>query len=149
MNSYWTKMCVNVPAMLPMLAATLILTGCVVERPPRRVYVEQQPQPVYVEQQPPPPVYVQQQPPPPVYVQEPPPNAIVVTEAPPPPRMEVESPMPGPDFIWVQGYWTNDRGAWIWIGGQWQHPPHPGARFEPDRWQPVRGGYVRVQGGWR
>jgi hypothetical protein len=160
MKTNWTKRCVRVAAALPVVASTLILSGCIVEPRPRPVYYQPAPQPVYVQQQPPPqPVYVQQQPPPPGYVAEPPPpgyvaepppGAVVVTDAPPPEEVEVIPAQPDPTFVWVGGFWIQDHGSWVWQRGSWQRPPRPGAHFEPDRWQPARGGgYVRVQGGWR
>jgi hypothetical protein len=151
MKSYWTKRNWKLATIVPVVAGTLSLSGCIVERQ-RPVYYQEQPQPVYVQEQPapPPPTYVQAAPPPPGYVEvDPPPGAVVITEAPPPDRYDPQPPPPGPDFIWVTGFWVRESGTWIWQRGHWDRPPRPGLRYEPDHWQRVRGGYVRVQGGWR
>ena len=48
--------------------------------------------------------------------------------APPPPRVvAVRPPAPGPDFIWVEGYWYPVGGHYRWHEGYWTRPPYPGA----------------------
>ena len=136
MKNYRTKQFVKAAGMGLLLAAVLAAAGCYEERP-RRVYVvEQQPPPVVVEQQPPPTVYY------------PPPGTEVVTVV-PAPQYDPMPPQPGPDYIWIQGSWIRSGGNWVWVRGRWDRAPRPGMRYEPDHWQPVRGGYVHVQGGWR
>jgi len=46
----------------------------------------------------------------------------------PPPYASNIPPCPGPDYTWVDGYWSQDYGRNIWVDGYW------------DR-QPFRGGY--------
>ncbi len=49
---------------------------------------------------------------------------------PPPPRVvRVLPPKPGPDFIWVDGYWYPDGNRYRWHEGYWTRPPYPGARW--------------------
>jgi WXXGXW repeat (2 copies) len=33
-------------------------------------------------------------------------------------------PSPGPDFVWVDGYWSQDRGRNFWVAGYWQRRPY-------------------------
>jgi hypothetical protein len=47
---------------------------------------------------------------------------------------------PGPDYLWVGGYWGWSGGAWVWYHGYWGHRPWHGAMW-------VRGGWYRGPGG--
>jgi hypothetical protein len=58
-------------------------------------------------------------------------GAVVVDS--PPPRARVEVVQARPGYVWVDGYWANRGGRWVWRGGYWQ---------------PERAGYVYVQGRW-
>ena len=33
-------------------------------------------------------------------------------------------PRPGPDYVWVDGYYTHVRGRNFWVAGFWQRRPH-------------------------
>ena len=47
---------------------------------------------------------------------------------PPPPRVvRVLPESPGPEFVWVPGYWNWVGGRWVWVEGHWERPPHPHA----------------------
>jgi hypothetical protein len=49
---------------------------------------------------------------------------------PPPPRVVRVLPRaPGPEFVWVGGYWYVVGGRWRWHDGYWTRPPFPGARW--------------------
>jgi hypothetical protein len=49
----------------------------------------------------------------------------------PPPAVRVEHrPVrPGPDYIWVGGYWYPVDGHYVWHGGYWSRPPYAGAHW--------------------
>ena len=50
--------------------------------------------------------------------------------APPPPRVYAVRPVePGPNYVWVEGYWYPVRGHYVWHGGYWTQPPYEGARW--------------------
>jgi hypothetical protein len=87
-----------------------------------------------------------------VYVHSPPPSApageVVVNEAPPTPPSEVIVTAPGPDYVWVPGYYSW-QGRWIWIGGSWIVPPHRHAVWVGGHWGYRGRGYVWVGGRWR
>jgi hypothetical protein len=46
---------------------------------------------------------------------------------PPPPMVRVLPPRPGPEFLWVGGYWYPVGMHYKWHAGYWTHPPYPGA----------------------
>lgn len=70
--------------------------------------------------------------------------------APPPPRHEVyvERDRPGPDYVWVNGYWAGEPGHYTWVAGRWDRPPHRGARWVEPRWETREGHYVFHKGYW-
>jgi len=46
---------------------------------------------------------------------------------PPPPRAYAVPAQPGPDYVWVEGYWYPSGGHYVWHNGYWTHPPYAGA----------------------
>jgi hypothetical protein len=49
---------------------------------------------------------------------------------PPPPRVvRVLPSRPGPDYIWIDGYWYASGPHYRWHDGYWTRPPYPGARW--------------------
>lgn len=49
---------------------------------------------------------------------------------PPPPRVvHFRSVSPGPDFVWVDGYWYPVGNHYKWHDGYWTRPVYPGARW--------------------
>lgn len=49
---------------------------------------------------------------------------------PPPPRVvRVLPPRPGPELIWVEGYWYPVGRRYRWHEGYWTRPPYAGARW--------------------
>lgn len=50
--------------------------------------------------------------------------------APPPPRVVAVLPaQPGPEFVWIGGYWYPVGGHYRWHEGYWSRPPYAGARW--------------------
>jgi len=47
--------------------------------------------------------------------------------APPPPRTYVVPARPGPEFMFVEGYWYPQAGHYLWHDGYWTRPPYEGA----------------------
>jgi WXXGXW repeat (2 copies) len=69
-----------------------------------------------------------------------PPAPVVIQEAPPPPRAYVVASRPGPEFVWVEGYWFPQGRHYRWHDGYWARPPYAGAYWvEPYYY---RGSYV-------
>ncbi len=55
---------------------------------------------------------------------------------PPPPRVIRTHPgAPGPDYIWVDGYWYVVNGRYRWHDGYWTRPPYAGARWIGPRYE--------------
>ena len=54
--------------------------------------------------------------------------------APPPPRVVRVRPVaPGPDYVWVDGYWYPVEGHYRWHEGYWSRPAYPAARWVAPR----------------
>ena len=73
-----------------------------------------------------------------------------VQAGPPMPPSEVVIVQPGPEYVWVPGYYGYSNGNYVWVQGQWHVPPsgyhtwHPaqwvheyrGWHYQPGRWVP-------------
>jgi hypothetical protein len=46
---------------------------------------------------------------------------------PPPPMVMVQPACPGPEFMWVEGYWYPMGHRYRWHEGYWTRPPYAGA----------------------
>ena len=71
---------------------------------------------------------------------------------PPPPRVvRVLPPRPGPEFVWVGGYWYPVGNHYKWHAGYWTRPVYPGARWVAPRHDGERffGGYWEGDAGRR
>ncbi len=54
--------------------------------------------------------------------------------APPPPRvLRVTPARPGPDHVWIDGYWYPVGGHYRWHAGYWTLPPYAGAHWVAPR----------------
>src|SRR6185436_17451461 len=59
--------------------------------------------------------------------------------SPPPLRVERVRPrQPGPDFVWIQGYWYPEGGRYRWHDGYWTRAPYGGARWSTPRYDGER-----------
>lgn len=56
-----------------------------------------------------------------------PPAPVVIEEPPPPPRLYAVAARPGPEFMWVEGYWYPQGRHYRWHDGYWTRPPYAGA----------------------
>jgi hypothetical protein len=77
---------------------------------------------------------------------------VQVDAPPPPPRHEVviESGRPGPDYVWVDGYWDGAPGHYVWAAGHWDRPPHGNAHWMAPHWERDHDGhYHQIRGEWR
>ena len=74
----------------------------------------------------------------------------VAEQAPPPPQVEVVPVAPGPDYVWLPGYWSiGVGGSWVWIGGHYGLPPRPHAIGVGGHWGRRGRDYVWIGGHWR
>ena len=54
---------------------------------------------------------------------------------PPPPRVIVIRPAnPGPEYLWVDGYWYPAKNRYAWHDGYWTRPPYEGALWSGPRY---------------
>jgi hypothetical protein len=74
---------------------------------------------------------------------------VVVRIGPPAPIVERRPPPPARGFVWIDGYHRWDGAHYVWVGGRWDRPPHPGAHWVAHRWVHRHGGWVMIEGHWR
>ena len=69
----------------------------------------------------------------------------------PPPQRQLVIARPGPNFIWIDGYWSwqSRSHRYVWVGGRWERPPHQGANWAAAHWETRGGGNVFIEGTWR
>lgn len=67
---------------------------------------------------------------------------------PPPPRAEAVPGAPGPDYVWLPGYWYWTGQNYLWRPGAWDLPPAPHHVWVRSGW--VRNGrtYRYIPGRW-
>jgi hypothetical protein len=80
--------------------------------------------------------------------------SIHIDDGPPAPRHEVivERDRPGPDFVWVGGFWDGSPGHYVWRAGHWDRPPHGhehGQWIAPHWEKDHDGHYHQIKGEWR
>jgi hypothetical protein len=71
---------------------------------------------------------------------------------PPPPRVYRVPAEPGPNYVWVEGYWYPQGSHYRWHDGYWTRPPYEGAywvdpyyyggQYFAGRWEGGRGNIV-------
>jgi hypothetical protein len=78
-------------------------------------------------------------------------EVVVTPPAAPAARVEVITPQPGPNYVWVPGYWAWDAGTatYVWQTGHWIVPQNPSAVWVPGQWVARSTGYVWVDGHWQ
>lgn len=71
-----------------------------------------------------------------------------VDARPPAPYLEVVTAAPGPNYVWVNGYWTWIGNRYVWMRGHWAPRPGPGYVWVNNGWTHVNGRYRFVPGRW-
>ncbi len=74
---------------------------------------------------------------------------VYVRVGPPAPVADVRVVRPGPNYVWVPGYYRWDGRAYRWAAGAWMLPPRPRAVWVPGHWSHTRRGWFYVEGRWR
>ena len=74
---------------------------------------------------------------------------VVIQTAPPPERVEYYSAAPGPEYVWVTGYWQWNSTEYFWVPGRWAAPPRGYHAYERGRWQRTGHGWKWHEGKWR
>ena len=75
-------------------------------------------------------------------------NVRITTGAPPAVRHEVRVARPGPDYVWVGGYWADNSGHWAWIPGRWERPVERNAYWIPARYIHTSHGTIYEPAHW-
>jgi hypothetical protein len=56
--------------------------------------------------------------------------------------------VPGPNYLWVPGYWSWAQYGYYWVPGTWAYAPQPGYLWTPGYWGWNAGNYAWNQGYW-
>src|SRR5262249_26807682 len=71
-----------------------------------------------------------------------------ITVAPPPLPVYAQPVIPGPDYMWLPGYWSWGPDGYFWVPGTWVLAPAPGLLWTPGYWGWRDGFYVWNAGYW-
>src|SRR5262249_13275820 len=74
---------------------------------------------------------------------------VVVPQAPPTVRVEAQTVAPGPEYVWVRGYWQWTGTRYAWVSGHWVSRPRTTAVWVQGHWVSRGAGWVWVPGHWR
>ena len=75
-------------------------------------------------------------------------GGVSVSIGPPPVRYDERSVRPGPDYLWVSGYWDWGGGDWLWVPGTWTRSPHSHAHWVGPRYHQRHGHWYYTRGHW-
>jgi hypothetical protein len=73
---------------------------------------------------------------------------VYIGPPPPPIRYEVRPPMPAEGYAWVDGYWGDRGGRYVWVPGRWQQPPYAGAYWTHPHYDHYQQGWQVHEGHW-
>ena len=74
-------------------------------------------------------------------------GTVYVREDPPPVRVEVRPAAPGPNAMWIDGYWRWGHHEYLWMPGHWER--HARGTWVTGHWDKRPRGNVWVPGHWR
>ena len=73
---------------------------------------------------------------------------VIIRERPVRPRYERVA-APSPRHVWIEEEWEPRGGTYVFVGGRWAEPPHPGMRWIPGHWAQRPRGEVWIPGHWK
>jgi WXXGXW repeat (2 copies) len=73
---------------------------------------------------------------------------VYIGTPPPPLRYERRGPIPGPGYVWVEGYWVPNGHRYRWVEGHWERPPYEGAYWFHPHYDHYREGWRLHEGHW-
>jgi hypothetical protein len=73
---------------------------------------------------------------------------VSVNFAPPPIPVYVQPIAPGPDYMWIPGYWAYGPNGYYWVPGTWVLAPYVGALWTPGYWAWTGAVYTWHPGYW-
>jgi hypothetical protein len=74
--------------------------------------------------------------------------SIYIGTPPPPIRYEAPPPAPGPNFVWIEGYWAPQGHHYKWVAGRWDRAPYPGAYWVHPHYDHYDEGWQMHEGYW-
>jgi hypothetical protein len=74
--------------------------------------------------------------------------SVYIGTPPPPLRYEEPGPVPGPGYVWIDGYWTPDGNHYRWVRGRWDHAPYAGAYWSHPHYDHYDRGWRYHEGHW-
>lgn len=72
----------------------------------------------------------------------------IAPDAPPRPRYERRTPRPGPNHLWIKGYWDRQGDQWGWAPGRWEEPAQQGSTWIRPQYRREGGAYRYEPGRW-
>jgi len=60
----------------------------------------------------------------------------------------VQTARPGPTHVWIDEEWREEGNGYVYAGGHWEVPPHPGERWIPGHWAHHDRGEYWIRGHW-
>lgn len=82
-------------------------------------------------------------------VPPPPPNAVFVVREPPRVREEIIVVRPGPQHVWIPGYYIYRGNDYVLVPGRWELPPAGMREWVAPRWHHEPRGWYFIEGHWR
>jgi hypothetical protein len=74
--------------------------------------------------------------------------SVFIGTPPPPVRYEVQPPLPGPGYVWAEGYWAPQGHHYRWVAGHYDRPPYPGAYWSHPHYDHYPEGWRLHEGHW-
>jgi hypothetical protein len=74
--------------------------------------------------------------------------SVYIGSAPPPLRYEERGPLPGPGYVWIEGYWSPNGRHYQWVQGRWDRPPYEGAYWSHPHYDHYKEGWQLHEGHW-
>ncbi len=76
-------------------------------------------------------------------------GVVYIQRGPPVERVEVIPAAPGPEFVWIKGYWGYHGAEFAWVPGRWERPVEGRRVWVAHQWVHDRNGWYLVEGHWR
>ena len=74
--------------------------------------------------------------------------SLYIGSAPPALRYERRGPIPGPGFVWAEGYWAPNGHRYRWMAGHWERAPYEGAYWSHPHYDHYQEGWQMHEGHW-
>jgi hypothetical protein len=73
---------------------------------------------------------------------------VYIGRTPPPLRYEARPPIPGPGYVWIDGFYEPWQGGYRWHPGYWNRPPYEGAYWVHPHYDHYDRGWAYHEGFW-